>query len=159
MTRKQLIIATLIAGAGSLGIMGLASAATGAKPASLAQELAQKFNLKQSDVQTVIDNHRSETRGYREQRYEDRLAQAVTDGKLTPAQKDQILAKHKELQDFAASLKDKTPAERRTALRNQRAEIQSWEKANSIPAGYLGGMGRGFGHRSRDNVDGGASRS
>jgi hypothetical protein len=145
MTKKHLIIASIIVGASTLSIAGLASAAT-AKPDSLAAEIAQKFHLKESDVQSVIDTHRGEMQSYRESHYEDRLAQAVKDGKLTAAQKDQILAKRKELQDFAATLKDKSPADRRTAMQQKLDETRAWEKSNMIPAGYLGGLGNGFGH-------------
>jgi outer membrane murein-binding lipoprotein Lpp len=150
MKKKQLIAAAVIAGAGALGVIGLASAASDAKPASLASEIAQKFNLKPSDVQVVIDQHRGEVQTAHEQAYEQRLAQAVTDGKLTAAQKDQILAKHKELLSFMESLKGKTPQERRAAMKQERADIQSWEKANNIPAGYLGGFGPGMHHRFGD---------
>ena len=150
MTRKQLMVATVVASVGTLGIIGLASAAGNTKPASLAQELAQKFNLKQSDVQMVIDQHKGEAQTYHEQQYEQRLAQAVTDGKLTTAQRDEILAKHKVLMSFVATLKGKTPAERKTAIQEQRTDIENWEKNNNIPAGYLGGVGHGFGHRFGD---------
>jgi hypothetical protein len=146
MTKKHLIATAVIAGVSTLGIIGLASAAT-SQPGSLASEIAQKFHLNQSDVQAVIDQHRTEAQGSREQKYEERLTQAVTDGKLTSAQKDQILAKHKELMSFMDSLKGKTPAERRTAMEQKRTELQQWAKDNKIPAGYLGGFGHGFGHR------------
>jgi hypothetical protein len=147
MMKKHLVVAAVIAGVGSLGIMGLASAASNAKPNSLASELAQKFNLKQADVQSQ-----------HESKYEDRLAQAVKDGKLTAAQKDQILAKHKELINSMTALKDKAPAERKAAIEQQRKDIEAWEKANTIPAGYLGGVDKGFGHRfghgSKEDIGG-----
>jgi flagellar motor protein MotB len=147
MKKNQVIAAAVIAGVSTLGIIGLASAANTGQPASLASEIAQKFNLKQSDVQSVIDQHRGEAQAAHEQKYEQRLAQAVTDGKLTAAQKDQVLAKHKELLSFMDSLKGKTAQERRTAMEQKRTEIQDWEKANNIPAGYLGGFGPGMHHR------------
>ncbi len=159
MTKKHLIIATAIAGFGTLGIAGLASASSITKPAPLAQEIAQKFNLKQSDVQAVIDQHHGEARGYwtqqHEQQYEARLNAEVKAGKLTSAQKDQILAKHKELVSFMDSIKGKSNDERRTAMKQKFAEVQQWAKDNKIDPKYLGfGFSGNHGNRNSDEMQG-----
>ncbi|HSX01994.1 MAG TPA: hypothetical protein VLI05_01625 [Candidatus Saccharimonadia bacterium] len=152
LNKKTYIVAAALAGsvalAGLAGV-GIASAATGTKPASLVDELAQKFNLNKADVQAVFDQHRSEAQSDHEAKYEQRLAADVAAGKLTAAQKDQILAKHQEVLSFMESLKGKSAADRKAALDQERHQLQQWTKDNSIPARYVvGGLGlRGMGHR------------
>jgi hypothetical protein len=53
------------------------------------------------------------------------------------------------------SLKDKTPAERRAAIKNNMAELKKWASDNNLPAGYLGGLGRGMGHGMGGHMMGG----
>lgn len=146
MTKKHIMAAAVLVGVGTLGIAGLASAASMTATDTLAGKLAQKFNLKESDVQAVIDDHKSEYKAEHEQKYEDRLTQAVKDGKLTADQKAKVLAKHNEIKSFMDTLRDKTPDERRTALKQKMDDVRAWEKANSIPMGYLVGMVPGKGH-------------
>jgi hypothetical protein len=56
-------------------------------------------------------------------KYEERLTQDVTDGKITSEQKELILAKHKELEG---------------------ATLEAWAKENGINSSYLmGGFGGG----------------
>ncbi len=154
MNKRKMILAAVAAGTiSAAGIAGLASADSAiTKPASLATEIAQKFGLKTADVQSVINQHKTEMQGYREQGYEARLQADVTAGKITAAQESLILAKHDELQTFMESLKGDTPAARKTAMIQEMTSIRAWEKANNIPPGYLGGFGpgRGFGHRFGD---------
>jgi hypothetical protein len=147
MTRKQIMLCALMAGVSTLGIVGLASAATGTKPASLAAEIASKFHLNQSEVQAVIDQHHGEMRAYHEDNYEERLSQAVKDGKITEDQKKALLAKHDELMKFMDSLQDKTPAERRDAMKAKLDELHKWAEDNHIPPRFLMGPGMGMGMR------------
>ena len=152
MPSKRYLILAAVGTAGTISLAGLAAAASSTipKPPTLAQELAQRFNLKTGDVQSVIDQHHTEMQNYHEQTYEDRLNQAVTEGKLTSTQKDQILAKHKELAGFITSLQSQPASDRRKALAQKLTELHQWAKDNNIPAGYLGGVGRHFGQRFGD---------
>jgi len=81
----------------------------------------------------------STTRGanlqQREQRYEQRLGTAVTDGKLTAAQEAAIIGEEKTLQ---AQLKAaSTPAQRKAARQEVRAEASAWAKANNVSGRWL----------------------
>lgn len=123
---------------------------------ALVDKIAKKFNLNKDDVQKVFDENRAEHDAERQQRLEKKLDKAVSDGKITSAQKDQIIAKLKEMKSFFDSLKDKSPAERRTALKDKRAELHKWAKDNNIPEGLLmpRGLHQGFGgHRPEPNGD------
>lgn len=146
--RKSLIVACA---AGSLGLasVGALAATSTNSSGSLVDDVTNHFHLNKSEVQQVFDNHRKTEQANHEQKYEDRLNQAVKDGKLTSDQKDKILAKHKEMISFMESLKDKTPQERHDAMKTKMDELKTWEKDNNIPVGYLGGPGmghHGFGH-------------
>jgi hypothetical protein len=107
---------------------------------TIIQRLAEKFGAKETDVQSVFDQERTERQSEMQARYEERLTQAVQDGKITAAQKTAILTKHKEMQQ-----------ERET----ERTEWQTWLKANGLEnsefgLGFggkgmgMGGMGRGM---------------
>lgn len=155
--------------AGAVGVIGLSTvgatalASSTGKGNSLVDKIAKQFNLKTEDVQKVFDQDKVDHRAKMEQKYENRLTQAVKDGKLTEDQKTKILAKHKELtarleaqreankdkRDEFASMTDterqKAIEVRKAAMDKLKSEISAWEKDNNIPSGYLmlGGMRQG----------------
>ena len=140
--KKPLLVAgaASIVALGGMAGSGIVSAAasgdsSGSSP-SLADEIAGKFHLNKSDVQAVVDQHRAEHQAERQKKFEDRLNQAVADGKLTSAQKDQILAKQTELKNYMDSIKDKSPQERHQLMKAKLDELKAWAKANNIPSQY-----------------------
>jgi hypothetical protein len=130
--------------------VGIVSAQTSTTTAGqgLASKIAQRFNLKEADVQSVIDEDHTAHQAERQVRVQQRLDQAVKDGKLTQPQADQLKAKLQELADFAATLKDKTPEERRAAMKSKMAEMKQWLQSSGIPEEYwhIGPGGRGGHH-------------
>jgi hypothetical protein len=130
-------IVTLGGVAGSGIVSAAASGGTSGSTSSLADEIASKFHLNKSDVQAVVDQHRAEHQAERQKKFEDRLDQAVTDGKLTGDQKDQILAKQTELKDYMDSIKDKSPQERHQLMKAKLGELKTWAKTNNIPPQYV----------------------
>jgi hypothetical protein len=152
MYSKKVILpaaALAIAGAAAFG-MSQASAdtsGTGAH-ASLVQKLADTFHVDKSKVQAVFDQDRSEHQAEAETRYEARLTQAVTDGQLTAAQKDAVVAEHNKLKpEMDAALK-LTGTDRRAALDKIHTEATDWAKDNNVDAKWLMGPRpmRGMGH-------------
>ncbi len=114
------------------------------------QKLVERFGLKESDVQTVLNEVRRERQQQMQTRLEERLNQAVKDGKITESQKQAILAKHKELQEKRLQNKqdwqNMTPEQRRQAMQEQSQELKSWASQNNIDLEYFfgwGGMKRG----------------
>src|SRR4051812_24138055 len=89
-----IVVLTLAAGSGATALAATDASSTSANKQNLAQEIANKFHLNSSDVQSVIDQHHAEKQQAHEAKYEDRLSKAVTDGKLTDAQKQAILTEH-----------------------------------------------------------------
>lgn len=105
---------------------------------TIVQKLVQKFNLKESEVKAVFDEVHTERHEVMEKRLEERLAQAVLDGKINETQKQLILDKHKELEEKRDTTKDSF---------RTRQEMRTWAKDNGIDLQFMYGMGkRGF-HR------------
>jgi len=99
------------------------------------QKLVERFNLNTEEVQQVFDEVREERQEQGRARFEERLNQAVSDGRITEAQKEAILAKHAEMQANQA---------------NHRQEMQAWAEENGIDwplflgGGHRGGFGKPF---------------
>lgn len=100
------------------------------------QTLAQKLGVSEDKVQSALTDMRSQKRAVMQSRLEERLTQAVADGKITEAQKQAILTRHKDMQ---------------TKREAERAEWQSWLTANGLDKVDLGfgfgghlKMGRGM---------------
>ncbi len=111
---------------------------------SLITKIAQRFNLKETDVEAVFEAVRDEKREEMKVNREDKLTQAVKDGVITEAQKTTLLAKMEE-----------HIGERR----ENREEMQNWFKSQGIdetklreymrPVGKGNGEGRGMGMMGR----------
>jgi polyhydroxyalkanoate synthesis regulator phasin len=141
----------------SVGAVYADSVANNSRPIdSLVTAIATKFNLNTSDVQQVFDENRATAQAQRQtemqQKFADRLSQAVTDGKLTQAQVNLITAKRAELQAQRQNLQNGTPEINRETAKAHIDELKQWATDNNIPMEYLqlGGfegmrMGHGFG--------------
>lgn len=62
----------------------------------LVARIAQKFNLKESDVQAVFDSVRDERQAQMEKEREESLSKAVSDGVITETQKQSLVGMLKE---------------------------------------------------------------
>jgi polyhydroxyalkanoate synthesis regulator phasin len=123
--------------------------------ANLVNALSQKFNLNSTEVKSVIDTvmttERTNMEAKRDQNLADRLAKAVTAGKITQAQSALITAKVQETKTFMESIKNKTDAERKAAMTTFKSNLESWATSNNIPKEFvmMGGMkgmgGKGHG--------------
>jgi hypothetical protein len=149
LNKKSLVVAGAVAtlGLGSLVGLGAVSAESN-NGTSIVEKIAERFNLNKDEVQAVFDEERAAHEAKHKQKLDERLSQAVTDGKITEDQKSEILAKINEMKEFKDSLKDKTHEERREALDTKRDELKQWAEDNDIPLEYLhpfkghyGGMG------------------
>jgi hypothetical protein len=155
--RKRLLAAATVATIGVAGVTsGAAFAVTQADGStdpmsSLVTAIAEKFDLKTSDVQAVFDEQRTKMEAEREQETKDKVAALVTESKLTQAQADKINAKRAELKEQREaerdSMQDKTAEERRSAMETKRTELDTWLEENDIDKTYayllMGGHGHG----------------
>lgn len=115
--------------------------------------LSQKFNLNSTEVKSVIDTvmttERADHQATQAQNLAARLAKGVADGKITQAQSALITAKIQENKIFMESLANKTQAEKQTAMKAHKDEVQKWATNNSIPKEFFGGPMQGKGEMGR----------
>ncbi len=128
--------AIALLGAAAVGA-GTVSAATNGRPGSLAQKIASAFNLDPTKVQAVIDQNHDDNQQQREANYEQRLAQAVTDGRLTAVQKQAVLDENAKLKSELEAAKSGTPDQRRSAMKTVRQEAKAWAAQNNIAETWL----------------------
>lgn len=156
--KKTLLVTggVLAVGASSLVGAGAVSAQTSSDtahgPTALIQKIAQKFGLNETEVKAVFDEEHEARQAEMRQNLEERLTQAVTDGKITEDQKSQILTKLDELDTYRDSLSDKTDEERREAMKTKMEELRTWADENDIPVRYLR-FGGPHGHGDRGMGD------
>ena len=144
------VIASTVAG------VGLVSAASNDNGNTLVDKIATKFNLNKTDVQQVFDQNREEHRAEMKAKAEEKLAQAVKDGKLTQAQADHIKSVEKEIGDIIGN---KKPGEldqsTRDAIKSKRDDLKKWtdEQGIKLRSFMFGphGHGRGGHHQDQDN--------
>lgn len=141
--KKSLMIAGAVASIGMAGgAAGISavSAESGDSGHPLVDKIAQRFNLDKNEVAKVFEEGHAEMKAKHTADMEERLSQAVTDGKLTEDQKSKILAKLEELKASRPSpedMKDKTPEEHKALMEQKHAELKTWAQENNIPEEYM----------------------
>lgn len=118
-------------------------------PAALIDKLVERFGLNRDDVQQVFDEEHAARQADMEAKFEDRLSQAVTDGKLTEEQKAALIQKHEEMQAEMENLKDLSPEERQAQMKQHHEEMKTWLEEQGIQGfGFFTnrGMGPHMGH-------------
>lgn len=152
--KKYLAIAGVVAATGVAGLTGAAvvsAAQNHNQTNSMVSAIAKKFNLKESDVQSVFDEQRSLKQAEREQTMKDEVTALVKDGKLTQAQANKINAKRAELNKQREANQDNkqnlTAEQRKAKMEEHKTAIDNWLKDNNIDAQYRyllgGGHARG----------------
>lgn len=159
------VLGVAVVGAGTFGsTTAIASTLTAngtnqrtAHITSLVTALSQRFNLNSTDVKTVIDSvlatEKTEMEANRANNLATRLAKAVTDGKITQAQSVLITTKLQETKTFMDSLKSKTTAERKTAMKTYQESLTKWATDNNIPKQFI--VGGHMGMKGHGEFDGG----
>lgn len=157
MKRKtSMLAAGLVTTLGVAGAVGLGQvSAETSGTTSLVDKIAQKFNLNKDEVQAVFDADQKAHEAEREEKVNERLSQAVKDGKITERQKALILQKMEEIKadrPEPGEMKDLTEEEheaKHEEMKQKRQELEAWAKENDIPTEYLmfGHGGPRSGHR------------
>lgn len=141
-----------------VGFAATASAHSSADDTGFAERIAAKFNLNKDEVQTFLKEEHTAREAEREAKHAERLAQLVTDGKLTQAQADALTAKHAEMKASREAemeeMRNLSQEERRAKMEAKRTEMDTWLKEQGIDPEVLrptDGMrgGKGFGHGPR----------
>ncbi len=166
-TKNKLMIAAasvcLLTGLYGASVMADSESSRGNHEA-LVEILANKFNLDESEVEKTFKEHqlanRSERQSEMKSRLEEKLKQAVTDGKITDKQKNLILAKREEMQNKISQDVENWSGdseERRQQMEEYRIEMKDWAEENSINTSAVGlnfggkqggrGAGNGMGRK------------
>ncbi len=139
MVAGAMVATVLLAGATSTSAMGMMG--NGADHDTLIQKIVSRFKLKQTDVQAVFNEARTERQAEMQKAHEARLAELVKTGKITEAQRKLIAAKHLEMQktmtNDQAAWQKLTPAERQAKAQERRTAMQTWATQNGIDVRYL----------------------
>ncbi|HEY1064308.1 MAG TPA: hypothetical protein VGE30_03360 [Candidatus Saccharimonadales bacterium] len=140
--KRSLIVGAAVATAtlGALAGAGVVSAATDntKSETSIVDKLASKFNLNKDEVQAVFDEDRAAHRAEREADQKERLAQAVSDGKLTQAQADHVTAALNDIRELRGDAKPRTLSdEARDRIKDKMDALRDWAKQNNIDLEYV----------------------
>ena len=69
--------------------------------------------------------------------FEEKLDELVKDGEITDAQKEAILEKKQELEDFREGIGDMKVSEVKEAVKDLKDELKDWAEENDIELKYL----------------------
>ena len=99
--KKKVIIPTiaLVAILGAIALSPVPASAQDPTYSTLVTKIAQRFGLPEADVQQVVKEVRAEHMSSLKTKWEDRLSQAVSDGKITETQKQALIANIVPLRD------------------------------------------------------------
>lgn len=118
-----------------IGAVGLATASGAAMAASsksdyppIVDKLSERFNLNKKEVAEMFEQQRRQHRADNQKMLADRLNQAVKDGTLTEAQKNELSAK---LEDFR-SQRQNSDSGRLESKKQARQQLKAWAEENSI---------------------------
>ena len=97
-------------------------------------ELAERFNLDESEVKAFYEEKKAERQQEREAKQAEHLASLVSDGVLTQEQADALKEKRDELRETKMSLKeqDLTKEEWKQQLETLKSEFQAWADEQGI---------------------------
>jgi len=150
MSKKVIIPTAVLVGLAAVGLFGIKSiGAVGNGYSPLAEKIANRFGLNKNEVEAVFEEDRVQRQEEMKTRHEDRLNQAVSDGKITEEQKQAVIAKKAELQENRQDMANLTDEERKQKMDEHRQEMETWAEENGVDLGLFMGQGgsggRGFG--------------
>lgn len=141
-------------GAAVLTIAGITTVAAGTTLAqttngqdTMIQKLATKLGISEDKVKSAFDQIHSEHETEMKQKMEQHLSDLVSQGKITEAQKQAIIAKMAELRSAREAEKDSfknlTPEQRKAKMDAQKTDLENWAKSQGIDLSILPSIGHG----------------
>ncbi len=150
-TKYSLVAGTTLGLVAMLGVANLS--AVNASPdtnnsTNIVEKIAERFSLDKTEVSKVFEEERIA-------RHNERLAELVSDGKITEEQKALMENHFKEMDTKRNDIlnSDKTEEEKETALDELREEGRQFAEDNDLPKKGMKG-----GHGDRDGQDRGMGR-
>lgn len=136
------VLGIVLAGSLVLGVTGAYAFRNVYNRSTMIQKLSERFGLNQEEVETFFEEQRAQNQSQMQQRWEERLNQAVAEGKITEEQKQAIIAKREEHRQKMEGLQDLSPEERRVAMQEYQTEFRNWVEENGLDVGVIGMFGR-----------------
>ena len=121
------MLTVLVVGAGALGGSAIAESGDNSYP-PIVDKIAAKFNLSKDEVKKVFEEERAAHQAEHKQQLEEKLNQAVKDGKLTEEQKTKLLAKMEEMVQARVEQRQENKEE----IDKRRDEFKTWANQNGI---------------------------
>lgn len=150
MSKKIFISSVVMTGLLAVGAIGIVPVyARGPENMSpIIQSLAEKFNLDEDEVFDVIDEKRAERHAYMLSHFEDRLNNAVDNGRITEEQKQSILDKHEEMEAKMEELRSQGRSfeDMHAQMASYRNELKQWAKEQGFEFPFREGR-QHFGER------------
>ena len=149
---KRRVIAG-IATIGAAGAMMVAATGVGAQEinnrSTLVDRISERFGLNHDEVESVFQEHRAVRHDQMEVRFEEKLDELVSTGKLTLEEADRIEALHEVHVAERESYVDLDPQERREAMKDNHEDMKDLFEELGLELGDLGtGKGK-FGRSHR----------
>jgi hypothetical protein len=114
------------------------------------ESIAERFNLNQDEVNQFFEEQHQAHQEERQSQMEALLNNAVSEGKITQAQKEAIQAKREENRANKENGQDLTREERQAQIQTHREEMHAWAEEQGIDMETLnlgrGGTGEGRRH-------------
>lgn len=120
-------------------------------PDSLISKIAQKFNLNEADVKAVFQEEMDTRHAQMKQQMEEKLTQAVKEGKITEAQKTAIQEKFGQPFTKKVEAGEMSEEEMQAFHQQRKAEMDTWLSQNGLTHALLReimGHPKGFGHKA-----------
>lgn len=135
---------------GSLGVFPVGAQDSVSYP-PIVQKLADRFGLNVEDVEEVFEEERAEHHAQMLQNFEDRLSEAVTEGKITEEQKQTVLDKHEEMLARMEELRsqDLDPEEMHEKMKAYHEELRAWAEEQNIDIPFMAFKVKGPGKGDR----------
>lgn len=154
--KKSMLVAGVTSTMAIASVAGASAATTSSAndgQDSLVSKIATKFKLDKSEVKAVFDEERTAREAEHQKEVSSNLDKLVTNGTITSAQKDAILAKQaemkKDMQANRGNMKDKTDSERKAAMDQKKADLEKWASDNGLSADVLKQVMMGGHHGGR----------
>ena len=122
------------------------------------QKIIDKFNLNPDEVKTTMDEVWKERHERREDELQQKLNQALKEGKITKEQKNKIMAKHEEIEKNREEWQNLSRKEKREKMEEFQEKMRAWAESEGINLQNIMGFGmrmrgkkfyRGFGRRMK----------
>lgn len=117
----------------------------------IVQKLAEKFGLDEDAVMEVFEETYAERQAMALTHFEDRLNNALAEGKITESQKQAIMDKHEEVQARMFDIRSQSTSKEQMheQMADLRNEVTQWAESEGIDIPFFGlerGFGKNMGH-------------